>query len=40
MKFEYPEINVVNFAVEDIITTSSEGSEDGFIPGENEGGLG
>lgn len=31
-KFVEPEIEVVMFSVEDIITTS-------FIPGENEGGI-
>lgn len=33
-KFVEPEIEVVMFSVEDIITTS-----DDFIPGENEGGM-
>ncbi len=28
MKFEYPEIQVVTFAVEDIITVSSDASSD------------
>ena len=27
-KFEYPEIEVVNFSVEDVITTSGGGSTD------------
>lgn len=33
-KFVEPEIEVVMFSVEDIITTSGD-----FIPGENEGGM-
>lgn len=33
-KFETPEIEVINFAVEDVITTSTEG------PGEGENSFG
>lgn len=35
-EFFEPEVNVVMFSVEDIITTSN--TNDDFTPGENEGG--
>ena len=35
MKFETPELNVVKFEIEDVITTSPES---GWTPGDNETG--
>lgn len=37
-KFEYPEIEVIAFSVEDVITTSVE-DNGGYVPAENEGGI-